>query len=225
MSNKNEMNDYHAQQRAVTAALGRFQENLPHVGKGAVADAGKFSYSYATLEAVSSVVLPALAKQGLAWTCYTEVTENGMFVLYYELRHVSGGMISGVYPLPPPKTASQPMGSSITYAKRYALLMVTGVAPGGDDDDGWQASQPQQDYQQVGPPPTTQPPATYVETVDGEFLADLKTAADEAGLDGEAVLAKARDMGFRGASLADLTEPQGRVLMETLYETERKDSK
>ena len=57
-------------------------------------------------------------------------------VLAYVLRHTSGGEDGGEYPLPSANTPAQQMGSAITYARRYCLLAVTGVAPEDEDDDG-----------------------------------------------------------------------------------------
>jgi hypothetical protein len=60
-----------------------------------------------------------------------------LFVLAYRLGHVDGGEICGFYPLG--TGTPQQLGSAITYARRYCLCAVTGVAPGGEDDDGAQA--------------------------------------------------------------------------------------
>jgi hypothetical protein len=81
---------------------------------------------------VSLAVLPALAKHGLSFTSQPTVVD-GSFVLEYQLRHSSGESITGAYPLPD-KGTPQSMGSAITYARRYALSAVTGVAPDKDDD-------------------------------------------------------------------------------------------
>jgi hypothetical protein len=63
------------------------------------------------------------------------VTEDGRFVLAYELRHTSGELINGSYPLPDPtRTTPQQVGSALTYARRYTLCCVTGVVPDEDDD-------------------------------------------------------------------------------------------
>jgi len=122
-------------------ALAAFQEALPNVSKGHKATAGTYSYTYADLTDVSAAVVPLLAKQGLAWSAKPTLTDAG-FVLAYSLRHTDGHVESGEYPLPDPtKTPAQQLGSAITYARRYALTAITGVAPGGDDDDGAKAQE------------------------------------------------------------------------------------
>jgi hypothetical protein len=59
---------------------------------------------------------------------------DGKLVLIYELLHVSGQSREGVYPLPERGTP-QEIGGAITYARRYCLCAVTGVAPDDDDND------------------------------------------------------------------------------------------
>jgi len=122
-------------------ALAAFQASLPTIAKGHQAKAGSYDYSYADLTDVSAAVVPALAKHGLSWSARPTLTEAG-FVLAYCLRHEGGHVESGEYPLPDPtKTPAQQLGSAITYARRYALCAMTGVAPGGDDDDGAKAQE------------------------------------------------------------------------------------
>lgn len=124
-------------EKNLASALAAFHADLPKVGKGAVNPA--FKSKYADLADIVAVVLPALAKQGLAWMTTPTLTEDG-FVLKYELRHEGGESITGVWPLPDPsKSTSQVLGSAVTYAKRYTLSAVTGIAP-DEDDDGNAAS-------------------------------------------------------------------------------------
>jgi ERF superfamily len=53
-------------------------------------------------------------------------------VLAYSLVHASGEREDGIYPLT--GGAPQEQGSAITYARRYCLCAVTGVAADADDD-------------------------------------------------------------------------------------------
>jgi hypothetical protein len=124
-------------------ALAAFQAHLPTVNKGQTAripgKEGKsgYSYDYADLTDVSAAVLPALAAQGLAWVTALDTTENGAIVLNWWLLHgESGESLTGSVPVGRPGEQWQSLGSSVTYARRYCLIAVTGVAPGGDDNDG-----------------------------------------------------------------------------------------
>lgn len=120
---------------SLAEALAAFQANIPTIEKGKKANVGKYSYEYADLSDVTAKVLPLLAAHGLAFTTYTGISEQGQFQLTYALLHTCGEKVEGVYPLPPTSAPPQQMGAAITYARRYALTAVTGVAPGGDDTD------------------------------------------------------------------------------------------
>lgn len=123
---------------ALAEALAKFQAALPTVHKSETATVktktgGEYKYRYADLAMVSAKVLPLLGAVGLSFTASPTLTD-GRFVLAYRLMHSSGGSVDGEYPLPTSGTP-QEIGSAITYARRYALCSVTGVAPDEDDDD------------------------------------------------------------------------------------------
>jgi len=127
---------------SLAAALVAFQAELPEVVKGDSAEVqtktgGTYRYRYANLADVTRVVMPVLARHGLAFMSRPHFGSDG-FMLAYTLVHESGECREGCYPLP--ATGSpQAIGSAITYARRYCLLAVTGVAP--DDDDDGQAAE------------------------------------------------------------------------------------
>lgn len=124
----------------LAAALALVQSALPRLGKdetgsvsGTTKDGKQFSYEYkyADLASISRAVLPLLGKHGLAFTSFPTVVERNL-VLRYHLLHEDGEQLVGEYPLA--GTTAQQIGSSITYARRYCLCAVTGVAPDEDDD-------------------------------------------------------------------------------------------
>ena len=116
----------------LASALAAFQLELPRLAKGNEADTGSYKYKYADLADVSSVVLPLLAKHGLSFSAKPTLDEGGRFVLEYVLRHTTGESDGGAYPLP--SGSPQQIGSAITYARRYVLSAICGVAPDADDD-------------------------------------------------------------------------------------------
>lgn len=116
----------------LNAALAAVQAEIPHVAAKEEADAGSYSYKYADLAAVSAAVLPLLGRNGLAFTAWPTMNDQGKFVLRYELLHKSGQSKAGEYPIGGGN--AQAVGSAITYARRYALCAVTGIAPKDDDD-------------------------------------------------------------------------------------------
>jgi len=135
--------------KTLAEALAVLQGRLPRVAKEHTAKVetktgGNYRYAYADLTDVSEAILPILSSLGLSFTCCPTLNqaalsgriENGAFVLMYTLLHVSGDSVQGHYPLPDPnRLGPQDLGKAITYARRYALCAVTGLAPGGDDDD------------------------------------------------------------------------------------------
>lgn len=121
------------------AAMVKAQSEMTAVIKGNVNPA--FKSKYADLASVIDAVLPALNKHGIA------VMQSPMFdgeVVRVDtfLLHSAGGGTSNSLSLRPSKPDPQGVGSAITYARRYALLSMCGVAP--EDDDANAASGPVQ---------------------------------------------------------------------------------
>lgn len=120
---------------SLAAALAELQATPPRIRKKADAQYGK----YADLPAVTAALRPALAKLSLVWQTWPTMDLEGRFVLRWSITHLpSGDQQTGDYPIH--ATDPQRIGSEITYARRYALVTVTGVTPEGDDDDGASAS-------------------------------------------------------------------------------------
>lgn len=122
---------------ALNAALAKLQADLPKVAKSKTADVptkggGGFKYNYADLAAITEAVMSRLGECGLSFTARPTL-DGGRLVLAYELRHESGEEIGGAYPLNG-SGGPQQVGGEITYARRYALCSITGVAPEDDDD-------------------------------------------------------------------------------------------
>lgn len=125
---------------SLAEALAAFQADLPNVHKNSEVDTGRYIAKYADLATISAAVLPKLGALGLSWINRATRAEDGSFVLAYTLLHSSGERMDGEFPLPDPiKVTPQQIGSAITYARRYSLCAVVGVAP-DEDDDGVAAS-------------------------------------------------------------------------------------
>lgn len=92
-----------------------------------------FKSMFAGLSATWDACREALAENGLAVVQTTMPTADGIF-LVTTLGHKSGQWIRGETPLFMDRQGMQPLGSAITYARRYGLQGVTGIAP--VDDDG-----------------------------------------------------------------------------------------
>jgi hypothetical protein len=99
-----------------------------------------FNSRFAKLDACIEAVIDSLHKNGLALLQKTHEYEKGVAVETI-LMHESGEQISGgIFAVPANKQDPQGYGSALTYARRYSLMAVCGIAP--EDDDGNAASKP-----------------------------------------------------------------------------------
>ncbi len=151
----------------LVAALAAFHADAPTVIKDATAkvtgenkatgEKVKYTYGYADLATVTEALNPLLGKHGLAFTSKPTMTEQG-FGLVYALKHESGEVDDGFWPLPDPtRMKPQDLGSWITYWRRYAFLAITNTFPGGEDDDGQKAqAAPRDNWDNAKPRPATE---------------------------------------------------------------------
>lgn len=93
-----------------------------------------FKSKFASLANVRDTVTPVLAEHGLSVTQWPE-TVDGHVAVTTLLAHASGQWISSTLHIPTAKNDAHGAGSSITYARRYALMACVGVV-GDNDDDG-----------------------------------------------------------------------------------------
>ncbi len=121
----------------VTAFV-KAQAEMTAVVKGNVNPA--FKSKYADLASVIDAVLPALNKHGIG-LMQNPAFDGEVVTVETVLIHPSGSMASSLS-MRPSKQDPQGVGSAITYARRYALLSMCGVAP--EDDDANAASGPVQ---------------------------------------------------------------------------------
>lgn len=93
----------------------------------------EFSYKYADIAEVLTTVLPVLSKHGLAILQPTRIIDNHLCIETV-LTHSSGETISSLYPVCQVANDHQQMGSAMTYARRYALCSMVGIAAEDDTD-------------------------------------------------------------------------------------------
>ena len=140
-------------------ALSKAQGELENVAKAATAqiksDKGSYSYAYATLGDGLAIVRPVLSKHGLAITHQTRIRNEGL-VLLARLLHVSGEWLESEWPLGPINMLPKERGSALTYARRYTLFSLVGIA-GDDDDDGEAASAPRSNGAKPSAPTPARP--------------------------------------------------------------------
>lgn len=95
---------------------------------------GSYKYAYAPLVEVLRAVRPKLAEAGIAVMQFP-FTRQGSVLVRTRLGHKSGQWLENELAVAAVSVAPQDIGSAITYARRYALMSILGVAP-DDDDDG-----------------------------------------------------------------------------------------
>lgn len=113
--------------KALVVAQGEFKNVIKD------SDNPYYKSKYADLGSVVEMARPVLAKNGLA---ISQLIRPNSEVAEVEtnLLHTSGQWISSTITLKPTKSDPQGMGSAITYARRYALSAILGIASEVDDD-------------------------------------------------------------------------------------------
>lgn len=122
------------------AALAAAQGEIQNPPKTKTAKAGTYQYKYADIADVLSSALPVLSKHGIAVTQPTRMAD-GVLWIETTLTHHCGETLSSEYPVCAIIGDHQKMGAAMTYARRYALCSLIGVAA-EDDTDGQNAANP-----------------------------------------------------------------------------------
>ncbi len=127
---------------AVAGALAKAQAELINPEKALVATIrspfpreGDRTFRYASLSSGLDIVRKALSKHEIATVQTTSIdNEAGLVRLTTVLAHSSGEWLSSEWPVCPVGDTSAPhkMGAALTYARRYALFTLVGIA--GEDD-------------------------------------------------------------------------------------------
>jgi hypothetical protein len=132
----------------LATALLEAQKAMPAIHKDSKADVptktGKsFSYTYLSLQGLLGIVVPVLNEHGLAVLQTPSLRDDGQQVLITTLLHgESGEQFTGETPLVLNGAQTpQTWGGAVTYARRYALTSLLGIAA-DEDDDGAAASRP-----------------------------------------------------------------------------------
>lgn len=115
---------------ALAAALAKAQGEI----QDAVTDSANpfFKSKYADLHSVISAIKDPLSKHGLAYVQSPDF-EGNTVTLVTTLMHSSGEWVKSRITMTPQKPDPQGIGSVITYARRYALAAIVGIAQQDDD--------------------------------------------------------------------------------------------
>jgi len=98
-----------------------------------------FKSKYADLASVVDACMPSLNEHGIAVIQPTTDDDAGRYVETILIHGESGEELRCRVPLIVAKNDMQGYGSAVTYARRYGLMSMAGIAP--EDDDGYAAAQ------------------------------------------------------------------------------------
>lgn len=116
----------------IAKAIAMAQAAMDNVAKNATNP--HFKSKYADLAAAVDEARPAFAKAGVA-IIQAPTTKGHLVRVTTLLAHGgSGQWVRSTLGMKPTKTDPQGVGAAITYARRYSLLAMTGLAPEEDDD-------------------------------------------------------------------------------------------
>lgn len=93
-----------------------------------------FRSRYADLSAVRDAIYPVFTKHGLSIIQAPTTDEFSGFALETRVMHESGEELIYSFPLPSDVNKMQAIGSAISYARRYTLSALAGIASEEDDD-------------------------------------------------------------------------------------------
>lgn len=118
--------------KALATALAKAQAECQNVAMNK--SNPHFRSRYADLSAVRDAIVPVFAKHGLSILQAPHMDNFEGFALETRLMHESGAEIVWKFPLPHDINKMQQVGSAITYARRYTLSAIAGIASEEDDD-------------------------------------------------------------------------------------------
>jgi hypothetical protein len=149
----------------IAAALAKAQGTMEAAKFNKIVNFSGRSYKYADLAAIIDAIRKPLSDNGIGWTQTIEIRDGGL-ILATMLLHTSGQALRSEYPLPS-SGKPQEMGSATTYAKRYSLAAIVGIAADDDDDA---------DAAEKGGLTVAAPKKKYTDNYDANTKADLDRA-------------------------------------------------
>lgn len=125
---------------AFAAAMSAIQKSLSDIElkKDKEANTGKYRYTYASLSSLLEAIIPAASERGVAFVQVPLVNKlcvGVRTIIAGETFTFTADTAFGISKIPAPQDAA----SFISYARRYAVLSIFGLAP--DDDDGGERAQ------------------------------------------------------------------------------------
>ncbi len=151
----------------IAAALAKAQSELANPEKSLTATIrspfpreGDRTFRYASLASGLDIVRKALGRHEIATVQTTAIDGAGLIRLTTVLAHSSGEWVSSDWPVCPASETAAPhrMGAALTYARRYALFTLVGIAGEDDLDAPDLGAAPKVDADHQAPRPNGQKP-------------------------------------------------------------------
>jgi hypothetical protein len=147
----------------ISTALAKAQGEISNPAKDA--QNPHFRSHYADLASGINAIREALSRNGLAYIQGTRI-DGELLVVDTRITHSSGQWMESEYPACRFPAKPQEVGSALTYARRYSLFAIVGIA--GEDDDGQAANQTETPAQARRVPTPPKPPVIPGEIFDTE---------------------------------------------------------
>lgn len=126
--------------------------------EGAAKDTKGARSKYANLASVTDAIKEHLVAEGFSWPQFTSMADGEVTVVT-QLRRKGLFISSSLTMRVGERAGPQDIGSAITYARRYALSAITGVAP--EDDDGESAQKASKQQAKSKPAPKKERPPMH----------------------------------------------------------------
>jgi hypothetical protein len=179
-----------------------------------------FKSEYSTLQDVFSAVRPALSKFGLAVIQAPEIGEGQgqrSVKVVTRIVHTSGEWIESDISVELKESGPQPMGSAVTYLRRYSLAAMMGIAS-EEDDDGNATSTKKQTHEQsqkspappaAPKPPASTPPSATKAAPTGDKFRETQERMKKLGTLPEEVILGFKERGWGQNKAAEWCETKG----------------
>lgn len=117
------------------ASFGPIQQRMTARIQSRREGGANYSYNYAPLDEVLAAVIPALSQNGIALMQFPlALPSKNALAVRTMLAHKSGVRLWNDLVIGCNSADPKDIGSAITYARRYALQALLGIAPDSDDD-------------------------------------------------------------------------------------------
>lgn len=123
------------------SAMATLQGELPHIDRDGriLGRDGKVRSNYSKFETIMKAIQPVLTKNGFSIS-FNPSVKDGKMAVKVVVSHSGGHSEKSTVELPfddsGQKSKVQEYGSSMSYAKRYAICLKLNIATGGEDNDG-----------------------------------------------------------------------------------------